>query len=36
MDAISGVFLGLGFLALEFSGVYVLRHAVVAAPAAVD
>jgi O-antigen ligase len=33
MDAISGVFLGLGFLALEFSGVYVLRHAVVAAPA---
>ncbi len=34
MDAISGVFLGLGFLALEFSGVYVLRHAVVAAPAA--
>lgn len=34
LDAISGVFLGLGFLALAFPGVYVVREVVVAAPAA--
>lgn len=33
LDAISGVFLGLGFLALDFSRVYVMRETVVAVPA---
>ena len=33
LDAISGVFLGLGFLAQDFTGMYVMREFVVAAPA---